>query len=216
MNNLNVFYFFLIGTIGFAFLAFRFLTSKAQTFRTFGIGLALLALAFGIWSAIVYTQPADLATMTTLGVVPFGLANLFFVATGTSDFGAQGRRILLVVAAVVITGLFVLRTFVTPSAPSINGNGYFYFNADPLAILLYVIVFAGALMPAVHIVTLHTADKNTGIFTRLAFNVVTLSGVVMLVSTSDDLQSLNGDVMLLGLIWLVVTHIRKSPEYIAK
>jgi hypothetical protein len=141
---------------------------------------------------------------------------LFFVATGTSDFGAQGRRILLVVAAVVITGLFVLRTFVTPSTPLINDNGYFYFNADPLAILLYVIVFAGALMPAVHIVTLHTADKNTGIFTRLAFNVVTLSGVVMLVSTSDDLQSLNGDVMLLGLIWLVVTHIRKSPEYIAK
>ena len=71
-------------------------------------------------------------------------------------------------------------------------------------------------MPAVHIVTLHTADKQTGIFTRLSFNLVTLSGVVLLVSESDDLQYLNGFVMLLGLIWLVITHARKTPEYLAK
>jgi hypothetical protein len=215
MTNMNVFAFFLIGTLSFAFLAFRFLTSKAQAFRMFGTGLALFAVAFGIWAAIVYTQPTDLATMTTLGVIPFGLANLFFVAAGTSDFGSQGRRILLGVAAVVLTALFVIRTFSFPSAPSINADGYFYFNADPIAIMLYVIVFAGALMPAVHIVTLHTSHKQTGIFTRLFFNVVTLSGVVLLVSVSDDLQYLNGYVMLLGLIGLVVTHARKSPEYIA-
>lgn len=216
MNNLNVFYFFLIGTLGFAFLAFRFLTSKTQTFRMFGTGLALLAIAFGIWSAIVYSHPADLAAMTTLGVIPFGLANIFFVATGTSDFGAQARRTLLIVATVVVAALFIVRTYVQPSNPSFSDNGYFYFNADPIAILLYVVVFAGALMPAVHIVTLHTADKQTGIFTRLSFNLVTLSGVVLLVSESDDLQYLNGFVMLLGLIGLVITHARKTPEYLAK
>jgi hypothetical protein len=53
-------------------------------------------------------------------------------------------------------------------------------------------------------------------FTRLFFNVVTLSGVVLIVSTNDDLQGLNGYVLLFGLLGLVVTHIRKTPEFITR
>ncbi len=192
------------------------MSGKTYAFRMFGIGMSLLAVAFATWSVIVATQPADLTLLTTIGVIPFGLANLFFVAAGTSDFTASTRRNLLVVAALVIGTLFVLRTFVTPSNPSFSDNGLFYFNAEPIAILFYVVVFAGALMPAVHIVTLHIASVRDAMFTRLFFNVVTLSGVVLIVSTNDDLQGLNGYVMLFGLLGLVVTHIRKSPEFIAR
>ncbi len=216
MTNLNVFIFFLIGGLSFALLGFRFVSGKTYAFRMFGIGMSLLAVAFATWSVIVATQPADLTLLTTIGVIPFGLANLFFVAAGTSDFTASTRRNLLVVAALVIGTLFVLRTFVTPSNPSFSDNGLFYFNAEPIAILFYVVVFAGALMPAVHIVTLHIASVRDAMFTRLFFNVVTLSGVVLIVSTNDDLQGLNGYVMLFGLLGLVVTHIRKSPEFIAR
>lgn len=218
MTNLNVFIFFLVGGLSFALLGFRFVSGKTYAFRMFGIGMSLLALAFATWSIIVLTNPGteDLKMLTTIGVIPFGLANLFFVAAGTSDFTASTRRNLLVVAAAVIGALFVVRTFVAPSQPSFSDNGLFYFNADPLAMLLYVVVFAGALMPAVHVVTLHIASVRDAMFTRLFFNLVTLSGVVLIVSTSDDLQSLNGYVLLFGLLGLVVTHIRKTPEFITR
>jgi fumarate reductase subunit C len=216
MTNSNVFTFFLIGTLAFALLAFRFVSGKNYAFKMFGTGLALLALAFATWSVIILTNPSDLTTITTLGVIPFGLANIFFVAAGTSDFKPATRRNLLIVATVVIGALFVIRTFITPSKPMIDAQGFFSFNADPIAIIMYVIVFAGALMPAVHVVTSHLASVRDAMFTRLFFNGVTLSGVVLLVSTSDDLQYLNGYVMLIGLIGLVVTHIRKNPEFITR
>ena len=216
MTNLNAFIFFLVGAVSLAFVAVRFLAGKSFGFRMFGAGLSLLAIAFAVWSIIVGTHPADLALLTTLGVIPFGAANLFFVAAGTSDFSPTARRNLLVVATVVVGALFVIRTFVSPSEPSFSDTGLFYFNAHPVAILLYVIVFAGALMPAVHVVTKHIAANNTAIFTRLFFNVVTLSAVVLLVSKDDELQNWNGHVLLAGLIGLLVVHARKSPEFIAR
>ena len=217
MTNTNVFIFFLVGALSLAFVAYRYFSGKAHAFRMFGAGLALLAVAFGVWSVIIATNPSDLHPLTTAGVIPFGLANLFFVAAGTSDFGPRARGILLTVAAVVLAGLFVARTFVWPSEPSFSKEGLFYFNANPVAILLYVVVFAGALMPAVHIVSLHTGARQTAIFTRLFFNLVTLSAVVLLVvENNDELQNLNGYVLLAGLIGLVVTHSRKSPEFISQ
>jgi hypothetical protein len=53
-------------------------------------------------------------------------------------------------------------------------------------------------------------------FTRLFFNVVTLSGVVLLVSTSDELQYWNGYILLAGLIGLTVIHARRTPEFITR
>ena len=182
----------------------------------FGIGLSLLAVAFAVWSIIIATKPTDLTLLTTVGVVPFAAANVFFVAAGTSDFSAKARTLLVTVATVVIASLFVVRTFVNPSKPSLSENGLFYFNADPLAILLYVIVFAGALMPAVHVVTLHIENARSAMFTRLFFNVVTLSGVVLLVSKDDELQILNGYVLLAGLIGLVAVHARKTQSFVTR
>lgn len=216
MVNVNVFTFFIIGTLGFGWLALRFIPGKAFAFRMFGIGLSLLALAFAVWSAIIVTQPADLSPLTTVGVIPFAAANLFFVAAGTSDFSPKVRRTLLLVAAAVLAVLLVLRTVVFPSVPSFSENGLFYFNAHPIAILLYVIVFAGGLMPAVHVVTSHISNHTTAMFTRLFFNVVTLSGVVLLVSTSDELQYWNGYILLAGLIGLTVIHARRTPEFITR
>ncbi|MEO0024702.1 MAG: hypothetical protein RL196_1143 [Actinomycetota bacterium] len=216
MTNLNAFIFFLVGAVSLAVVAMRFIATKNFGFRMFGIGLNLLATAFAVWSIIVGSHPTDLAPLTTVGVIPFGAANLFFVAAGTSDFKPATRRNLLVVATVVIGVLFVIRTFVSPSQPSFSDTGLFYFNADPAAILLYVIVFAGALMPAVHVVTKHIAADRTAIFTRLFFNAVTLSAVVLLVSKDDELQNWNGNVLLAALIGLLVVHARKSPAYIAR
>lgn len=216
MVNYNVFIFFVVGTLAFAVLALRFAPSTHRAFRMFGIGHLLMAFAFAVWSVIILTQPADLTFLTTLGVIPFASANLFFVLAATSDFGPKSRRTLLVVAALVLSFLFVLRTVVWPSSPSFSDNGLFYFNAHPIAMLLYVVVFAGALMPAVHIVSLHIADHNTAMFTRLFFNVVTLSGVVLLVSTSDELQYWNGYLLLAGLIGLTMVHARKAPVFISR
>ena len=216
MVNNNVVWFFALGAVAFAFLAIRYLPSTERTFKMFGAALGLMALAFATWGVIIFVHPsnaADLASWTTIGVIPFGLASLAFVAAATSDWSKKTQNILLSVAAAVLALLFVVRTFVTPSEPSFSKSGLFYFNASAAALMLYVIVFAGAIMPAIHVVTSHLSSKSLATATRLSFNVVTLGFAVLLVSKDDELQNWNGYLLLAGLISLVVTYLTKKPAY---
>ena len=215
MVNNNVVFFFAVGAVAFAFLAIRYVPSPERTFKLFGAALGLLSLAFAIWGVIVGVHPADAALelWTTIGVFPFGLASLAFVAAATSDWSKKTQNVLLGVAAVVLGVLFVVRTFIDPSSPSFSDSGLFYFNAKPLALLLYVVVFAGAIMPAIHVVTSHLASKSLATATRLSFNLVTLSSVVLLVSKDDELQNWNGYLLLAGLLALVIAYVSNKPAY---
>lgn len=213
MINNDVVNFFIAGAVILAFVAFRFIRSDQRTFRLFGLGLSLYSVAFAVWAFLAATHPADLDTWTSVGVAFFGLAHLFFVASATSDWSTRTQRILLAIAVVFLSGLFVVRTFLLPSKPSFSEAGLYYFNAQPPVLLLYILVFTGALMPAIHVVTSHIAEKTLAMFTRIFFNLTVLTAVVLLTSADEVLQYWNGAVMSLGLLGLLVIYIRRAPTY---
>ncbi|MEN9739985.1 MAG: hypothetical protein RLZ72_251 [Actinomycetota bacterium] len=211
MVNSNVVTFFVLGTIALGFVGFRFLTSSGVLFRRFGIGLALYALAFAVWSVIVATQPADLQLWTTLGVLPFGVAHLFHVSAATFDWKQSNRLIALGSASTFLAVLFVLRTWVFPSTPGFSDGGLFYFNADPVVTLLYILVFAGAFMPALHVVSSHIGTRWLAALTRIGFNLVVLGAVVLLASYDDNMQYVNGFIMGGGFLGLAVSYLIARP-----
>jgi hypothetical protein len=213
MVNPQVLNFFLAGAVILAVVAFRFLRTANPTFRLFGIGLAMYSAAFAIWASIVALQPAELTTWTSVGVAFFGGAHLFYVASAVSDFSKPVQRNLLVVAVVFLLGLFVLRTWILPSAPSFSPAGLFYFNAEAPVMLGYILVFAGSFMPAIHVVSSHIAQKNLAMFTRIFFNLTVLTAVVLLTSADETLQYWNGAVMALGLLGLLVNFVTTTPRY---
>lgn len=213
MVNSEVTNFFIAGAVILAVVAFRFIRNTNATFRFFGIGLALYSVAFGVWAVIVATHPADLSTWTSVGVAFFGVAHIFYVAAATSDFTKVVQRNLLIIAAVFLLGLFVLRTWILPSAPSFSPAGLYYFNAEPPVMLMYILVFAGSFMPAIHVVTSHIAQKNLAMFTRIFLNLTVLTAVVLLTSSDETLQYWNGAVMALGLLGLLVNYLTTTPRY---
>ncbi len=213
MVNREVMNFFVAGTVILAVVAFRFLRTEKSTFRFFGIGLLLYSVAFAVWAFMVVLQPAELSTWTSVGVASFGVAHMFFVASATSDWSTRVQRLLLVIAATFLGALFVLRTWVFPSTPSFSENGLFYFNSEPPITLMYLLVFTGALMPAIHVVTAHIAQRNLAVLTRIFFNLTVLTAVVLLSTKDDTLQYWNGAVMALGLLGLLVINMRYAPEY---
>lgn len=216
MVNLNVVTFFVLGAISLGFLGFRFLTSTGVLFRRFGVGITLYAVAFAVWSIIVATQPADLQLWTTIGVVPFGIAHLFHVSAATYDWNQSNRNIALGSASTFLAVLFVLRTWVFPSTPGFSDGGLFYFNADPVVTILYILVFAGAFMPALHVVSSHIGTRWLAALTRIGFNLVVLGAVVLLASYDDNLQFVNGFAMGAGFLGLTVSYLIARPTLSAK
>lgn len=211
MVNANVVTFFILGTVAVGIVGFRFLSSSGVLFRRFGIGLALYALALAVWSVIVATHPADLPLWTSLGVVPFGIAHLFHVSAATYDWKQSNRLIALGSAATFLAVLFVLRTWVYPSTPGFSDGGLFYFNADPVVTMLYILVFGGAFMPALHVVSSRIDTRWLAALTRIGFNLVVLGAVVLLASYDDKLQFVNGIIMGIGMLGLAVSYLIARP-----
>ena len=212
VGNLLVTLFFLTGAVIFAVIGFRFNQSSNKSFKHFGFGLFSFAASFLIWAGIVATQPGALELWMSIGVLPFVAGFIFLVSAATFDWNAQNRNLIFGFAAAFLVVLFVLRTWILPSAPSFSDAGLIYFNAQPLVLLLYVLVFAGGFMPAVHVVTRQIGDRLLAALTRIFFNIVVLSGVILMVASDENLQYLNGFVMLAGFYGLLVIYLPKSAS----
>lgn len=184
--------FFAAGTGAMWFLAYRFMSVKGAVFRHFGTGLALYGAAFAIWTLVVLTKPADLDTLTTFGVVPFAVAHLFFLMAATEKVKAASRSMILLAGLGYLVVLFLIRTFIYPSAPGFSENGLFYFNAQPLVVVLYILAFTLSLLPAITAVTQQMKDKVLKNISQVAFTIAAIGGIVLVTSVDDELQTING------------------------
>lgn len=206
-GNLSVVGFFLLGAISFATVALRFWKVGGNPQRHFGLGVGLFAVSFVIWAYFVGTKPAELELYITLGVLPFVAGFLALVSAATFDWLPKNRMTIFTVAILVLAGQFVLRTWVMPSAPGFSQNGLIYFHAQPLVQLIYALIFAGGFMTSLHVVSSRIPNRLTAALTRIFFNLVVVTGLILLVSTDDTLQYYNGNLMGAAFIGLLVVYL---------
>lgn len=202
--------FFVVGTGVLWYLAYRFLSTKSAVFRHFGTGLGLYGLAFAIWSLAVFTKPVNLDPITTLGVIPFAVAHLFFLMASTEKLKASNRSAVLFGGVAYLAALFLLRTFIYPSEPGFSENGLFYFNAQPPVIALYIGAFAASLLPAIYAVSQKMKDDVLKYVTHIGFTIAAIGGIVLVTSVDDNLQTINGWVM--GLTYAVILAVFSTRE----
>lgn len=210
--NTDVLEFFLLSAGVFAFLAIRFASVGKAPYRNFGFGLTGFSLAFAVWGLIAGLHPSEdsLDLYMTLGVLPFVAGFLFLVSSATFDWLPNNRKLIMTIAIIFLVALFVIRTFWLPSNPGFSDSGFIYFNAQPLVELMYVLTFAGGFMTSLQVVTRSISDRLTAALTRIFFNLVTICGVVMLVSNDDNLQQLNGYLMLAAIVGLFIVYLPKK------
>lgn len=193
--------FFVAGTAAMWFLAYKFWSAKGALFKHFGAGLALYGLGFAAWSVTVFTK-SDIELWTTLGVIPFATAHIFFLMAATEKLKTSARTLVLCAGVGYLVALFFLRTFVFPSSPSFSDDGLFYFHAQPAVIALYILAFTLSLLPAITAVSQALKDKTLRIVSQVAFTILAVGGIILVTSYDDDLQTINGWVM--GITWIVV------------
>ncbi len=211
-TNFLVVAFFALGTLMSAFLAWRFSADTAPVFRRFGIALAFTSVALAVWSAIVWIHPQNLHLWASIGTAMFMPAFFFFLSSATESWDDKNRTIVLAIAATALIVLFILRTFVVPSEPGFSDRGLFYFNAQPIALVVYVFSFAGTALPAVYVISNNITDRLTARVTMISFNIIVLCSTILLTSYHDDLQVVNAILMGAGFITLVLTYLRKKPD----
>ena len=203
--------FFVLGTLLFAFLAWRFAFSPAPVFRHFGIGLAWTAAAFAVWSAIVWIRPENLHLWTSVGAALFFPGYLFFLNAATHTWLPRNRRLALGLAGLYLVVLFVVRTFIAPSEPGFSERGLFYFNTQPPVLLLYIISLVGAVMSAGNAVARNISVPWVSRATSVCINLVVVCAVILLTSYDDDLQTYNGYLLGAALLALSVIYLRRKP-----
>ena len=210
-TNFMVVAFFIVGTIVLTFLGWRFASDPNPVFRQFGIGLGFVALASAIWSVIVWVHPDELEFWNSIGVSVFVPSYFFFLNAATENWLPRSRKLVLVGAAAYLIALFALRTFVLPSEPSFSERGLFYFNAQPLVLLLYIVSFAGSASSAVYAVVRAITLRWLATTTLVSFNLVIMCSVILLASYDDDLQIYNGLLMGIGFLALFAVYLRYKP-----
>lgn len=212
-GNLNVAGFFLIGTLAFAAVAWRFFKTGVNPHKEFGAGLGLLSLAFLMFGGIVATQPAALDLWMTVAVIPLIAGFFFLVRSATFDWTSKNRAMIQVVAGVFFAVLYVARTFAFPSEPGFSKAGLIYFNAQPPVLLLYLLAFVGAFMTALQVNTLHIGNRLQAALTRIFFNVVVVCSVVLLSANNDEtLQTYNGWVLVAAFVALLAVYLPGSAQ----
>lgn len=203
--------FFIAGAVITAFLGWRFAVAPVTVFRRFGLGLLCFAAAFVVWSAIVWVQPDGLQLWSTVGVAVLLPGYLFFLNAVAQDWQPRSRNLLLGGAVAYLVLLFIIRTFLLPSGPAFSKDGLFYFNAEPIVQLMYVIAFVGAALPAVYSVARSISVPWLSRATMLCFNLIVVCGVVLLTSYDDELQTYNGYLMGIAFLALLVIYLRHKP-----
>lgn len=206
--NYSVVAFFLSTSVMLGFLGFKFRSLKKQPMVNFGTGLLFVSLAFLVWSYIVAAHPENIKLLVGVGMLPFAASFVMFLLAATSGVKIKYRLPLYIINAVILAVFVVLRYFVYDSNPGFTSTGYFAFNVDPVVIYFYALVTAFNFIPALYVVGRHIKHDVLRIAIELGLTLVAVGLIIMVTSTEDSLQFINGVGIVIGLVAASIATMR--------
>lgn len=187
-----------------AYLLPRYVQSSSA--RRFGLGLALVGIAFAIWSFAVITKPVDtLYLWVTIGLVIMIAALVLIVSAATSHLRQSEQQLALGLTIVFAAVLIVVRFFY-PSTPYFSAAGLFYFGQQPVITFLTVALLGGTIVPAVLAIAREMKEKDllsSNVFIGVCMTEL-IGGVLLLSSRDDNLLILVGWAMGIAFAFLVL------------
>lgn len=192
--NILVVLFFLHNVLATAYLGSKFYSNKDKILKSFGTALLLNCIAFAIWSYAVVTRPDNIQTYVTVGVIFFIGALLFFLNTGTQNLKPKLRQYVLVGGLLIALFLFIIRTFIYPADPYFSSEGFFFFNIQPIAQMIYIFALLISLIVAVTAV----ASRFRGYYgnlLRFCFLIEVAGGIALITTKDAQVLYLTGWIM---------------------
>lgn len=213
--NIFVALFFLHNVLATALLGGKFFARKDKVLKSFGIALLLNCVAFAIWSLAVLTQPQNIATYVTYGVVFFIAALVFLLNTGTQDLKPGARQKILIGGSVLAAVLFYLRTFVYSATPSFSPEGFFFFNVHPLMQMFYIFALVISSLLALKLVASRFSNGYATLI-WFCFLIEVIGGVLLITTRDSQVLYLTGLIMGTAYVALWVPLLLNSKSWPTK
>jgi len=204
--NIWVFGFFIINTLLLAYLSSVYLKQKNKTFKLFGLGLGLNAVAFLLWSYITGVQPENLNLITGVGVLFFIAAFAAFFASTVTVLKSEARKAAYVLAGLFLALLVVLRFVFFVSNPGFSPEGFFSFNTNQIVLYAYVITMSFTIMPAAYVIADKVKNNALKNCIRFGFTLIVIGTAILITSTDTYLQIINGIGMVAAFLLLAISH----------
>ena len=183
MNPL-VLSFFLHNVLATFLLGIKFRGRLDPVFRHFGSALILNGIAYAVWSAAVALRPQNLEMYVTIGALFFIASLITFLAAGIRGLNESKRRSLILIGSVGAIILFIVRTFVYPSAPGFSPEGLFFFNPRPIVQIIYTFGIAFTALPAIDALAAKFGRSIYSHLVRYGFVAEVMGGIILITSTN--------------------------------
>lgn len=214
--------FFVAGFVLMLALAAVYFFSKEKTFKLFGIGIFLDAIAFGIWAYMSIFRPENLTAITNVGVLIFFASFAIFAMVVLSTLKGKVRMVVSILTAALLATLLLMRFIFVKSNPHFLDSGLFSFGVEPAVMYIYVVVSSFTILPAAYIVADKVKKVGLKTMIQFGFTLMVIGITVLLTSENRELQTMNGYGMISGLLLAAVGQIAyalpaiMSPNMAAK
>lgn len=215
MSSFLVPLYFIHITFGLAVLAWWFSANKKnEVLKQFGAGFIGYAIAVGIWTAVMITQPTDLEPYILLGALPFLLAHMSFawaVRKQSKTMLVWYLTLMLVVATLVARILY-------PSRPYFSAQGYFFFGLQPVPLALYLATISVSFLPAIRAAVSQIKDKSLQPVMNVGLTIAFIAIIIQITAMDDTVRLINGVVAsgALLVMWVKALTVRPNGNSVAK
>ena len=209
-DNVNpwVFGFFALGALLLIITSLPYLiTGKNRMYRSFGTGIALTGLAMFFWAYVSGFRPTDLNTFTLIGVLLFILALAFFFDSYVASIKKKSLRLIYwAIGSIALLIFIVLRFAFYQSNPGFSDDGFFSFNINQIVVYAYVVLVAFSIAPSAYAVASNIKSNFLAGIIRFGFSLVTIGMAILITSTDNYMQVVNGIGMIVGFTVLAISH----------
>jgi hypothetical protein len=211
MSSYLVPFYFIHITFGLAVLAWWFSANKKNAvLKWFGAGFIGYAIAVGIWTAVIITQPMDLEPYILLGAIPFLLAHLAFAWSVRK----QSKSMLVWYLTLILVVATLVARIIYPSTPYFSQQGYFFFGLQPIPLALYIATISVSLLPAIRAAVSQIKNKPMAQVMNVGLMMAYIAIIVQITAMDDIVRLLNGMVASVALLvmWVKCFMVRPATK----
>lgn len=199
MMNIQVVLYFVSNVLASLIVGSRFMAKKEKGFRTFGMALLMVALAFALWT-VGYLDRSILSGMVTVGAIALLVSFFLLFRVFVREVLPQSSMELSAFSILALISIFIVGRLSSNSA-FISPEGFFFFNLTPFVQMLYIFALIITAVPTMNFV----ATKFKGGYASLVQYgfLIQIAGGVMLI-TSTDVSTLYATGWVIGIMNLVL------------
>jgi hypothetical protein len=211
MSSFLVPLYFIHITFGLAVLAWWFSANKKNAvLKQFGAGFIGYAIAVGIWTAVIITQPSDLEPYILLGALPFLLGNMSFAWA----YREQSKNMVVWYLSLGLVLATLVARVGFPSQPYFSPQGYFFFGLQPIPLALYIATISVTMLPAIRAAVSQIKNKSMAQVMSVGLTIAFVAIIVQITAMDDLVRFLNGMVASAALLvmWLKCFMVRPATK----